>query len=97
MAKEITKSTGQKTAAATVFPSRSPQGKPDSGTQGSIPVTPERRQIMICEAAYYIAEHRGFEPGHDVDDWLAAEQQIDAALTSPGWGRFASATLTKRG
>ncbi len=46
-------------------------------------VTPEQRQIMICEAAYYIAEHRGFEPGHDVDDWFAAEQQIDAVLTSP--------------
>lgn len=66
MAKEITRPTVQKSAAATARP-----------------VTPQERQIMICKAAYYIAEHRGFEPGHDVDDWLAAEQQIDAALTSP--------------
>jgi len=83
MAKEITKPTAQKRAAATVSPPRIPQAKPDSGAQGSAPVTREERQVMICEAAYYLAEHRGFEPGHDVDDWLAAEEQIDAALTSP--------------
>jgi len=83
MAKEVTKPTVQKKAAATAPPSRTPQAKPDSGAQGLAPVTPEVRQVMICEAAYYIAEHRGFEPGHDVDDWLAAEEQIDATLTSP--------------
>lgn len=33
-----------------------------------------RRQI--AEAAYYLAEQRGFAPGCDVDDWLAAEAQI---------------------
>ena len=26
--------------------------------------------------AYYRAEKRGFEPGHDVEDWLAAEHEI---------------------
>ena len=31
---------------------------------------------MIAEAAYFIAEQRGFEPGHEVDDWLQAEAQI---------------------
>ncbi len=84
MAKETAKSGAQKRAAATATApaSRVPPAKPDSGTQGSRPVTQEQRQVMICEAAYYIAEHRGFEPGHDVDDWLAAEQQIDAVLTS---------------
>jgi Protein of unknown function (DUF2934) len=83
MAKEITKPTAQKRAAASAPPPRTPQAKPDSGgTQTSVPIKPEVRQVMICEAAYYIAEHRGFEPGHDVDDWLAAEEQIDAALTS---------------
>jgi len=82
MAKEITKPNAQKTAAATAPPSRTPQAKPGGGAQGLVPIKPEVRQVMICEAAYYIAEHRGFEPGHDVDDWLAAEEQIDAALTS---------------
>jgi Protein of unknown function (DUF2934) len=84
MANEITKSTAQKAAAATTIPSLRVAQKPDSGARGSCPVTPEQRWMMVCEAAYYIAEHRGFEAGHDVDDWLAAERQIDAALTSPG-------------
>jgi hypothetical protein len=33
---------------------------------------------LIATAAYYRAEHRGFEPGHELEDWLAAEQQIRA-------------------
>jgi hypothetical protein len=31
---------------------------------------------MIAEAAYYLAERRGFEPGHELEDWLAAEGMI---------------------
>lgn len=30
----------------------------------------------IAQAAYFIAQARGFAPGADLDDWLAAEQQI---------------------
>ena len=36
---------------------------------------------MIAEAAYYIAEQRGFCTGREVEDWLLAEKQIDAALS----------------
>lgn len=32
----------------------------------------------IAVAAYFLAEHRGFEPGHELDDWLAAEDAIEA-------------------
>jgi hypothetical protein len=35
-----------------------------------------RRHAMIAEAAYYIAERRGFEPGHELEDWLCAEREI---------------------
>jgi hypothetical protein len=31
---------------------------------------------MVAIDAYYRAEKRGFEPGHDIDDWLEAEQEI---------------------
>lgn len=31
---------------------------------------------MIAEAAYYKAEKRGFEPGHEDEDWLAAENEV---------------------
>lgn len=37
----------------------------------------EVREAMIREAAYYLAERRGFAPGHELDDWLAAEAAID--------------------
>ena len=29
------------------------------------------------------AERRGFEPGHEVEDWLRVEKEIDAALCAP--------------
>jgi hypothetical protein len=35
---------------------------------------------MIAEAAYYLALQRNFKPGHEVQDWLLAERQIDGAL-----------------
>lgn len=37
----------------------------------------EQRRVMIQEAAYYIAETRGFSPGAELDDWIAAERLID--------------------
>lgn len=40
----------------------------------------QRRHTMIAEAAYFRALRRGFAPGHELDDWLAAEAQIDAEL-----------------
>ena len=30
----------------------------------------------IAELAYYKAERRGFEPGHELDDWLEAEREF---------------------
>lgn len=41
-------------------------------------ISPEQRHAMISEAAYYIAEQRGFEGGTDMDDWLAAEFLINS-------------------
>jgi hypothetical protein len=34
------------------------------------------RRRMIADAAYYRAECRGFEPGHELEDWLAAENEV---------------------
>lgn len=36
------------------------------------------REARIAQAAYQRAEQRGFYPGHEVEDWLAAEKEIDA-------------------
>ena len=40
----------------------------------------EQRHAMIREAAYYLAEQRGFDGESDMDDWLAAEAFIDSQL-----------------
>lgn len=36
----------------------------------------------IAELAYQKAERRGFEPGHEWEDWLEAEAEIRASLYS---------------
>jgi hypothetical protein len=36
---------------------------------------------MIAEAAYLRAQMRNFLPGHEVEDWLAAEAEVDLLLT----------------
>ncbi len=37
--------------------------QPAQGTRRA--VSGEERRLMICEAAYYVAERRGFEAGHE--------------------------------
>ena len=41
----------------------------------------ELRRAMTAEAAYYRAERRGFESGHELEDWLAAEGEIQRLWT----------------
>ena len=43
-------------------------------------LTPEARRALIAETAYLRAERRGFAPGHETEDWLAAEAEVDALL-----------------
>ena len=45
------------------------------------PVQPQR-QLLIAEAAFFMAQARGFEPGHELDDWLAAERDVDLRLSA---------------
>ena len=37
---------------------------------------PENLVEKIAVAAYFIAAQRNFSPGHELDDWLAAEQMV---------------------
>jgi hypothetical protein len=39
------------------------------------------RRAMTAEAAYYRAERRGFKPGHELEDWLAAEADVRSLWT----------------
>ena len=40
------------------------------------PAKYERFQEMVSVNAYYRAEKRGFEPGHEITDWYEAEMEI---------------------
>jgi hypothetical protein len=71
----------ERTKPATSPSTKEPQAKaePPSAARG---VSNEERYRMIQEQAYALAEARGFEPGHEVDDWLAAERTIDERLAN---------------
>ncbi len=45
--------------------------------QRELPSFSESREARIAEAAYWRAERRGFAPGHELDDWLGAEKEVD--------------------
>jgi hypothetical protein len=38
------------------------------------------RHASIAQAAYFRSQHRGFEPGYEIEDWLAAEVEVDQRL-----------------
>ena len=44
-------------------------------------ISPEERYDRVANAAYLRAEHRGFLPGWELQDWLDAEGEIDTLLT----------------
>lgn len=52
------------------------------GPHGTAP----SRAARISEAAYRLAQARGFAPGAELEDWLSAEREVDArdAGVEPG-------------
>ena len=52
----------------------------NSGVKHKIQGNGIDRKEMIAVAAYYRAEHRGFANGDSMEDWLAAEAEINASL-----------------
>ena len=50
-------------------------------------LTPAERLRMIEMAAFFRAERRGFAPGHEFEDWLAAEAEIAALAPAPAAAR----------
>ena len=74
-------------------PSASNQAKTEASTlppaeamlpqAGAVSTDPAQRHVMIAESAFYIAQARGFTPSQELDDWLAAEREIERRLASP--------------
>lgn len=45
-------------------------------------IEPAVRHARIARAAYFLSERRSFCPGGELEDWLAAEAEIDRLLAS---------------
>jgi hypothetical protein len=77
--KRVTK---KKVAAKPATKKTASKKKVKTTAKGSPLISPRERYEMIATMAYYRAEQRNFEPGHDVEDWLECEEFIDKMLSS---------------
>lgn len=69
------KDSGSKDKASQTLPAQSNRTPAATGNIA----TRAPRESRIAIAAYYRAQARGFAPGFEVEDWLAAEMEIDSA------------------
>ena len=53
------------------------------GGTGAAPHSDRQRRDLIAERAYFRALDRGFEGGDPVDDWLAAEREVNRMMPTP--------------
>ncbi len=58
-----------------------PRGRSNVPSEGDI--SPGQRERMIREGAYFRYVQRGPVPGHDLDDWLAAEAELFGGKAEP--------------
>jgi hypothetical protein len=54
--------------------------KPAAKAPAHVAISEDVRRGMIAEGAYLRAERRGFAPGHEEEDWIAAEAEVNALL-----------------
>jgi hypothetical protein len=52
--------------------------KGDSGAA----LSDEELHMLVAQAAYRLAQQRSFAPGHELDDWLAAEAEVKQSVGS---------------
>jgi len=64
----------------TVSPLTTALPAPENGKSSASRISPEERHRLIAEAAYFRATRRGFSGDAEVEDWLAAEAEIDGKL-----------------
>lgn len=60
------------------FPSETP---PTKQLRSFDPPQEPEWHRMIAEAAYYLAERRGFLGDHSMNDWLTAEKQVRQVIS----------------
>lgn len=74
-------------AATTAKATRSSATKqPGSSQMAPAVITSEERHRLIAEAAYLLAEKRGFQGGSPEQDWYEAAAQIDETIMGTNRG-----------
>jgi len=59
-----------------------------AGNDGNSPPEQDWRRVttvahdIIARCAYQLYERRGREPGHELDDWLQAEHEVQQRLSN---------------
>jgi hypothetical protein len=80
----VTRKTAPKTPATKTSLTRTTPARRTPPAGIMLPVSHEERWRMVAEAAYYIAQRRGFVGGDALADWVAAEAEVDAKLGHEG-------------
>lgn len=77
----------KKAKEVNAFPAKTKKVKVDITSQisektNNIPhkITEKERKQMIANNAYFRAQRRGFVTGSELDDWLAAEAEVNTIL-----------------
>jgi Protein of unknown function (DUF2934) len=47
------------------------------GMESNVELCGDDKFSRTALCAYYKAQHRGFEPGHEIKDWLDAEAELE--------------------
>ena len=76
----VESSRNPRSATRAARPKRAPSAAATAAATAA-PIDQDLRRALIAKAAYYRAERRGFSAGCEADDWLAAEMEVDTALT----------------
>jgi hypothetical protein len=75
------KTSAKKTTSATTAKKKSARtSKVKKSSAAKFEINAEERWRMIANTAYLKAEARGFAPGHETEDWLQAEKEVDALI-----------------
>jgi len=73
----------RKAAPVTPKPDIRSASMPAAGGLRAQPSSEDTRR-QIAEAAYFRAKERGFEPGHELEDWIEAESEVMGRVNGSG-------------
>ena len=57
-----------------------PKVRPAMDEAAASGIDPDIRRQLVAREAYLLAERRGFAPGREFEDWVAAEALVDSRL-----------------